>query len=216
MIGMYPLLISTSKSTTKTLNEEKKVDIPIYDYKKEIENLRKQYNNDEIVAILEIPGVLKEPVTQAKDNNYYLTHDLYKKENKDGAIFLDYRINLNDYNKIIIYGHNNLNSVLPFRTLTYYSSKQYYEKHPKIFLYTLDGKKEFDIFSSYKENDNFDYVNLKDFNTTYEKHLNRLKNNSDYKTNIEINKDSKIIILQTCTYTNNKSDGFRLVIGKQI
>lgn len=49
------------------------------------------------------------PVLQSNDNDFYLNRDFYKKTNKQGALFFDYRnnITLGAKNKnLIIYGHN--------------------------------------------------------------------------------------------------------------
>lgn len=49
------------------------------------------------------------PVLQSGDNDFYLNRDFYKKTNKQGALFFDYRnnITLGAKNKnLIIYGHN--------------------------------------------------------------------------------------------------------------
>lgn len=64
--------------------------------------------NDETVGFLTIPYIgMGLPVVQTSNNDYYLTHDFYKKDNELGWIFLDTR----SYNKAsednkVIYGHN--------------------------------------------------------------------------------------------------------------
>ena len=161
---------------------------------KDIISLRKYYNNDDIVAIIEIPGVFREPVVQASDNDYYLTHNYYKEEDKSGAIFLDYR--------------------LPFKSLTYYADKSYYDAHPTIYLYTLNGIFQFHIFATYKESDEYDYVNLNNYDGSYLEHIKKLKSRSDYNIDVNLTEGTKVLILQTCNYTANKTDGFRLVMGK--
>ena len=68
-----------------------------------INQLRKEYNNQDIIAYLEIPNVLGEPIVQTNDNEYYLHNDIYKKDNIIGASFLDYRNNLDSDKKLLIY-----------------------------------------------------------------------------------------------------------------
>ncbi len=181
---------------------------------KDIISLRKYYNNDDIVAIIEIPGVFREPVVQASDNDYYLTHNYYKEEDKSGAIFLDYRLDLENYKKLLIYGHNSTKKILPFKSLTYYADKSYYDAHPTIYLYTLNGIFQFHIFATYKESDEYDYVNLNNYDGSYLEHIKKLKSKSDYNIDVNLTEGTKVIILQTCNYTANKTDGFRLVMGK--
>ena len=82
-----------------------------------------------------------------------------------------------------------------------------------------NSKRKYEVFSSYIETDDFDYVNLKSFNgLTYEEHLNKLKNKSYIKSDIKLDENSKVLILQTCSFNNdiNAKDKYQLVIGKEI
>ena len=45
-----------------------------------LEQVKKEYDNNEIVFVLEIPNVVKIPIVQTDDNNYYFTHGINKKE----------------------------------------------------------------------------------------------------------------------------------------
>lgn len=175
-----------------------------------------KYNNDEIVGVLEIPDVLKTVVVKHSDNDYYLTHNIKRQKSELGAVFMDYRVNPDD-KKVLIYGHNSTRgNRLPFVELDKYVNKSFYDKHKVIYLYTKDGKMTFDIFSAYVESSDFDYVNIDDYNgLTYLEHINKLKNKSNYDTNITLNKDSKIIILQTCNVESGYDGSMKntLVMG---
>lgn len=181
-----------------------------------ITKLKNKYNNNDIVMLLEIPGVLTSPVVQSSDNEYYLNHDIYKNKRSSGSLFLDYRNTSFNDKKLIIYGHNSTKRKLPFSNLLEYDSYSFYKEHPSIIIHTTEGKKKYDIFSSYVETSDFDYVNLNEFNgLSYYEHLQKLKNKSKYNTNVEIKEDSKIIILQTCTFSNkyNTDTKYQLVMG---
>ena len=95
------------------------------------------------------------------------------------------------------------------------AEKAYYKKHKKIYLHTENGAKVYKIFSSYIEKEDFDYVNLNNYNgLSYLKHINKLKNKSVYNTNINLKENSNIIILQTCNVESGYSDNKNtLVIG---
>ena len=191
----------------------------VIDYSKEINDLRKKYNNQDIIAYLEIPNYLKEPVVQTTDNNYYLKHDIYKMPNRIGATFLDYRINLNSTNKILIYGHSDPEGTLPFVKLTNYNNQDFYNDNKYIYLVDSTSKRKFEVFSSYIEISDFDYVNLEDFNgLTYKQHLEKLKSKSIINTNIELDDNSKVLILQTCNFneTINSDKKYQLVISKEL
>ena len=69
----------------------------------EYSNVKNKYNNDDLVGIIKIDGAnIVEPVFKAKDNDYYLTHNGYKKEDRLGAIYLDYRLSFDTSKKKII------------------------------------------------------------------------------------------------------------------
>lgn len=211
------LLYTYIDSSNYNVYEEIKVNEVTSTKKKNIiTTLKEKYKNNDIVALLEIPGLISVPVAKAENNIFYLTNNLYQKSDKKGAIFMDYRVNEETDKKILAYGHNGNDENLPFIKLTKYRSENFYKKNSKIYLYTLNGKKEYTIFSSYVETKDFDYMNVKSFNgLTWSEHLNKLKNKSDYKTGITVNENSKILILQTCSFdtTYSESQKYQLVMG---
>ena len=71
--------------------------------------------NEDIIGQLLIPRLnLVSKLVQGLDNEFYLHHDVEKKLNKFGAIFLDYKSDLlNSY----IYGHSSQVYDLPFNQL---------------------------------------------------------------------------------------------------
>ena len=221
IIILIVLVISLSIETKKdnkvikyTINDEVKVyDVNILKLAVNINDYQKKYNNQEINGYIEIPGVLKTPFAKTNNNNYYLNHDLYKKKNHKGTIFMDNRTNFND-RKVILYGHSGNYNDLPFLKLNNYIKEDYYKTHKYIYIASKDVTYTYEIFSSYIETEDYYYINLEDFNgLSWEEHLNQLKNKSLYKTTANINKDSKIIILQTCSTNNVGHNRFQLVMG---
>lgn len=167
---------------------------------------------ENIISYLTIPNLINnEPITQYKDNDYYLNHDINNKINITGATFLDYRNKISD-KIIIIYGHNSRTYKTPFQNLEKYYKKEAYKKYNKIILSNNQYKRIYKIFSVILINKNYFYTNLTPEN--YLKHLNEIKNMSIYKTDINLSKEDNIIILQTCSYKNNKE--FLLIVGKEI
>ena len=87
-------------------------------YKEEIEVLRKENNNDDIIGTIEILNSnFKAPILESVDNNYYLRRLPNKESNINGSIFMDYRTNINTSKKILIYGHNDSYLKMPFDIL---------------------------------------------------------------------------------------------------
>ena len=186
------------------------------DDKIDIEKLQKTYNNTDIIAYLEIPNVFGTPVVQTSDNDYYLNKDLYKNYDIKGSEFLDFRNTLDD-RKLLIYGHSGKEKELPFLQLNNYISEDYYKEHKYIYLYTMNDVRKYLIFSSYIEDKDYDYVNLKSFSgLTWKEHLLKLKNKSNYNIDVNLDDDSKIIILQTCSMNDEASGKYHLVIGLEI
>ena len=186
------------------------------DYNKKINDLREKFGNTDIIAYIEIPDVLVEPVVQSTDNDYYLHNDINKKENIIGATFLDYRNKLDD-KKLLIYSHSDPEGTLPFVKLNNYNDKEFFNSHKYIYLVISTEKRKYEVFSSYIETEDFDYVNLENFNgLSYSEHLEKLKNKSLVPSDISFDEESKVLILQTCSFedtgTNKK---YQLVISKE-
>ena len=182
--------------------------------RKLIDNLKEEYNNDEIVMLLEIPNVLKTPIVQTDDNKYYYTHDLYRDNKKAGVPFLDYRNkSLND-KKLIIYDLKSEEDDA-FTNLENYQREDYFHNNSIINVYTEKDTKEYKIFSCYIETSDFDYTNLNSYDgLTYLEHINKLKTKSLYDTDVVLENSSKIIILDLTLDQSQKKD--MLVIGVEV
>lgn len=205
LILLMPIFKSTfvnkNKKNTIITNYNELTDIIKIDYSKEIEAYREKYNNDEVVAILNILNTdYQRPVMQHTDNDYYLNHLEDKSSHYLGALFADYRIDINNSKKILIYGHNSEYIDMPFKILESYYDINYFNEHQYIELITSKEKKLYQIFSVYVEPTDYSYMQV-DFNSTdsWYNHLISLKNKSIYDTNVNVYEDDEILILQTCS-----------------
>lgn len=182
-----------------------------------IEKLQNDYQNEDIIGYIIIPEVVSYPVLKTENNNYYLNHDINKNTNIKGSIFMDYRVSFND-RKILIYGHSGKEQDLPFLQLNKYSEESFFLENNIIYLYSIDKIYTYEIFSSYVETEDFDYVNIKSFNgLTWLEHMIKLKDKSTYQTDITLTNNSKILILQTCSMNQEiQSSGgkYQLIIAK--
>ncbi len=169
-----------------------------------IEKLKKDYKNKDVVALLNVSNEITEPVVQSTDNKYYLNHNINKEEDKYGATYMDYRIDLDSSKKILIFGHSSTKINTSFNNLEKYYDKKYYDENQYITLTTEKEEIKYRIFSVYVETSDWTYMNLK-FKTEEDwyNHLLKLKNKSSYNTGIDITKNDEILILQTCS---NKED----------
>ncbi len=193
---------------------EEKIDYIAY-----INSIRTQYQNNDIVAVLEIPGVFQEIIVQTNDNDYYLHYDIYRNKNIIGASFLDYRNDIRNSKKLLIYGHSDPEGQLPFVQITNFNNSTFFKEHPTLTLTDSYGVRTYEVFSSYIETNDFDYVNLESFNgLTYQEHLTKLQKKSFVPNKTELNEDTNIIILQTCSFDERvkSKTKYQLLIAKEI
>ena len=159
-----------------------------------------QQNKDVVGWIYLKNSPINFPVLQSKDNDYYLRRLITGKYNRAGSIFMDYRNNKNITDKnTIIYGHNMKNDTM-FGTLTKYRKQDYYNNHKIIYLFTPEKNYEVKIFSGFTESVDSEIYNLNNMN---QDKINELIKKSDFKTQIEVNEDSKILTMSTCAYEYN-------------
>lgn len=189
-----------------------------------VERLKEEYDNDDVVGIIKIPGTnIDEAVMQTNDNDYYLKHSNNRDYDIHGSIYMDYRIDLSSSKKILIFGHTFPNESIdkvPFNELEKYYSYDYYKEHKNITLELSQEKRTYEIFSVYVETSDFTYMNL-NFNDSddWYNHLLKLKNNSMYNTGIDVTSDSEILILQTCSNNREYSsyeDKYLLIISRRV
>ena len=203
-ILLIPIITSIKLPKDKkiiTTNYSELTDIMKIDYSKEIDAYKEEYHNDEVVAILNILNTdYHRPVMQHSDNDYYLNHLEDKTSSYMGALFADFRVDINNSKKILIYGHNSKYIDMPFKILENYYDINYFKSHQYIELITSKEKKLYQIFSVYVEPTDYSYMKV-DFDSTDDwlEHLKKLKQKSMYDTGNEIKEDDEILILQTCS-----------------
>ncbi len=172
--------------------------------------------NNEIVGWLKVDGTnINISVVQAKDNSYYLDHDIYKRKSVTGWIFGDYRNDFENLNKnTIIYGHNMANGSM-FGTLQRVNNNYWLsnETYHYIKLNTKTNKTTWKVFSVYTIDPVVDYLQTK-FNNVeeYGKFLKKMKSRSIYNFNVEVTTDDYILTLQTCDNVGNK----RLIVQAKL
>ena len=78
------------------------------------------------------------PIVQGEDNDFYLNHDFYGKENIAGAIYLDFE-SQGDFvgRNNVLYGHNMKNGSM-FKDVNRYKDEAYFKEHQFFSIYTPD------------------------------------------------------------------------------
>ncbi len=169
--------------------------------KKIIDKLKEKYNNEDIVGLLKLENAnFSIPVVQSSDNDYYTNHNLYGNRSIAGAVFLDYRVDIDSSKKLIIFGHGSSNIKAPFNVLEEFDDRDFYERNKIVELTTSTTRKVYEVFSVYVETIDFSYMNL-DFDNEedYLNHLEKLKYRSIYDSDVELSSNDEILILQTCS-----------------
>lgn len=170
-------------------------------------------NQDTVAWIrFDEPSVISYPVVKSADNEDYLTKTFSDNDNKLGAIFMDMRNNPDflDMNTFI-YGHNMKMGGEMFSRLTEYESEEFCKAHPYFYIYTPDGKvRTYTIFSAgvvkdTAENYEISYQTDEDF----ENYISTCRESSNYQVDVEVNAQSKIVSLSTCT---NVQDDERFLV----
>ena len=198
------------------LNVLKTTTTSIYDikYKMMFDEL-KEINNDTVGWLKVNNTNIDYPVTQYKDNDFYLKNDYYKNSNRHGWIFMDYRndpINLN--RNTIIYGHNLANQKM-FGTLRYALNSSWYKKtnNQIITFNTTQKNMNWQIFSIYKVPVTTDYLRTV-FNSDddYLEFIDMIKKRSIYDFNVNFDANDIILTLSTCSNGNDQ----RLVVHAKL
>ena len=165
--------------------------------------------NPQTVGWLKVPNTnIDYPVVQADNNSYYLNHNLFMKDDKNGWIFMDFRsdaVNLSD--NVVIYAHNRYYNGIMFGNLQNMMRYNWYSNPDNqiISFKTLTETYEYQIFSLYKIETTVDYLDVIFPNAESKmKMFNLVKSRSIYNFNVDLNENDKIITLSTCADENNK------------
>lgn len=185
---------ATDINTTATVKEEEK-------------------NKDEKLTLSINDLIQNEKVMQTTDNEFYMNHNNKKEKFIGGSLFVDYRIDLNNTRKIIIYGHSSSTVDIPFTKLLGYKKQSFLINHPNIELTYPDKKEIYQIFTVMLLKEDYFYTRLAFSDEKFKSHLEELKKKSIYDTGINIENTNKILILQTCS---QDEDGQYLVIGAKL
>lgn len=163
-------------------------------------------NPDTVAWIrFEEPAIISYPVVKSKDNQEYLTKTFSANENKLGAIFMDMSnsSSFSDRNTMI-YGHNLKVGGEMFSQLNAYADEAFCKEHPYFYIYTPDGEEyTYQVFSAgIVKNTAKNYKLSYASDEEWQAYLELCKDSSNYDVDVELNAQSKIVSLSTCTNVN--------------
>lgn len=179
------------------------------------------YDNNDVVGEIKIINTnYKKAIMQSDNNDYYLNHLENKTSSYMGSIYLDFRIDIDNDKKLLIYGHNSATIDMPFKILENYYNKKYYNSHKYIQITTRNKTRMYEIYSILVETSDFNYMKTEfNNNKQWYEHIKNFKNKSMYDTGVTVEKNDNILILQTCsTHSeyNNYSKKYLLIVAKEI
>lgn len=179
--------------------------------------------NSDLMGWISVPGfkkVIDYPVMQSFDNEFYMTHDFYKNKSNSGSIFMD-AANLNSEpdRNIILYGHAMRNNSMFGNLRGYPKDVEKYSKNTTIYLDLLSTHLEYQVFSAYSTESDFNYRRtvFKD-DVDYLSFLNTVKSKSEHDFGITLSPKDKIVTLSTCdkSYGNDGRIAIHAKLVKQI
>ena len=153
------------------------------------------------------------PVVQGKDNSYYLNHDFNKNYLASGSIFMDYRNDFENDKSVVIYGHHMRNKTM-FGELANFKKENFFKENNKFEIEYKDKTYTYEVFSVYIADASKDFLEVS-FNSDddYKDYLNYIKNNSLFKSNVDVSTNDSIVTLYTCSY---EFDGARTIVNGKL
>lgn len=186
--------------------------------------------NSEVIGWINVPGTrVNHAVVQAADNDYYLTHNVYKEESQSGAIFADWRAKYSNGtipDITVLYGHNMINGDA-FGDIDFYMPNDrkkepayYYKIHPTIVYNTPNEKGVWKIFAGMLVNVNesdgevFEYTKKYKFSDVndFNNYMLEIMDRSWFFTDVDLTYGDKILVLSTCYYPLGKNVETRWVL----
>ena len=209
-------VVTVVPSPTPVPETEKKPDADpeVSPLQVDFEALRAQ-STDYVAYIYSPDTKINYPVAYTDNNFYYIDHIPGDIENANGTIFIDCR-NASDFSdkNTCIYGHN-MNDGSMFASLRNYREADYYPEHPVIYLSTPEFNYRLDLIAGcIVEPTSYAYAREFETDDQFLAHVDMLKENSTFASNVEVTAEDKLVTLSTCTYEID--DGRYVVVGKLV
>ena len=162
--------------------------------------------NPDIVGWIYVENTnINYPVVQAKDNDYYLTHNADGQPSSSGAIFLDYENKLDMSSDVnFIYGHNMMDGSM-FADITKFKKQSFLDQNNRIIIVTPERAWILGCAFTYIAGGD-EKIRKTDFNTIEDLHsyIYKMKNERAVTTSlVNIEDIDKLFCLVTCSYESN-------------
>ena len=172
-----------------------------------------QKKNGDIIAWIEVPGTKVDyPVVKCQSLSYYLHHDVDKKYNILGSVFVQ-PDTAEDFSDIhtVIYGHNMRDKQM-FGSLHSYESERFWKKHKEVCIYQPGRVIQAKVYSVYDTPDGTDtYRTEFDMPDEWKEWIAMTLEKRYYDTGIQPQEAEQIITLSTCS--NGRGRKSRYVVN---
>lgn len=211
----------TSTGVTVHLDGEREVPDVLEEYKS-IYNQHKKLIGWLKFDDIDIGGKYGFPVMQTGDNEFFLSHDIEMKEDRNGTIFMDTNCDvLEPSDNFILYGHH-MKSGAMFGNLDHYARQDYWKKYPYIEFDTIYEKGTYQVmyvFRSrvYSEAEIvFKYYQFIDAisEQEFDSYMEEMAELSLYDTGVTASFGDQLLTLSTCDY--QETDGRFVVVAKKV
>jgi sortase B len=161
--------------------------------------------NSDLVGWLYIPGVVDLPVVY-RDNEYYLTHNFKKRQDKGGTLFLDENHPLTEATQnLVIHGHNMYDSSM-FGILSSYNHLPVVRSNAFASFSTLYAEEEYVVFAVVQVDPNlssseyFNYIGRPRFEREedFYRYTDEIIRRSMFSIPIDVLPSDSILTLATC------------------
>ena len=156
------------------------------------------------------------PVVQADNNDYYISHNFEGEEDPAGAIFMDYRCDINDFQatrNIILYGHR-MRDGTQFKDLVKYEDDDFFRAHRTIRFDTLNETLTWEVFAVFETTTDDYYIEtIFPYDELWIDFLKEHYEKSLHYVYVNFYPDDIVLTLSTCT---TKLNGRLVVMAKLV
>lgn len=190
----YYKLDSDNNKLQEEVITEPKQDSPL---DRKIDFIKLKKINEDIIGWIYIPDTkIDYALLKGKTNDTYIHTNYEKKYSFGGSIFLDEanHASLTDANTVI-YGHNMKNGSM-FAGIKKFTNKDFFDKHPNVYIYLPDGSiNVYSIYSTKIIDARSDFY-LK--NIDYASYVKKAKDSAYHLREVDLNRAAPLIMLSTC------------------
>jgi SrtB family sortase len=179
--------------------------------------------NSNIIGWIRIPDTpINYPVMQCGDNQFYMHHDASGRSSFAGAIYADYRCNVETSDNTLIYGHNMGNGGM-FHAIKNYKDKAWGDAHRYFELTTLNHRYLYRVLSCNvifgEKGSAFEYWNYINMNRGEMHYYFESVHNTPgtwYGDGLALprDNDTRLLCLQTCN--SGAADGMRCCLFAEL